>query len=99
MASLVTYSLRNLLARRLTTTLTAGGMALVVFVFAAVLMLVEGLSSTLVQTGSPGNALVFRKGAKNEIDSILERGMVPLVETLPQIARAADGSPLAVRPG
>jgi len=45
------YSLRNLWTRRLTTALTAGGMALVVFVFAAVLMLDEGLRKTLVETG------------------------------------------------
>lgn len=97
MASLVTYSLRNLLARRLTTALTAGGMALVVFVFASVLMLAEGLRATLVQTGSAANALVFRKGSKSEIESIIERGIAPLVETRPQIARAADGTPLAAR--
>ena len=39
----LTYIARNLLARRLTTVLTAGGMALVVFVFATVLMLAAGL--------------------------------------------------------
>lgn len=97
MASLVTYSLRNLLARRLTTALTAGGMALVVFVFASVLMLAEGLRATLVQTGSSANALVFRKGSKSEIESVIERTVAPLVETRPQIARAADGTPLAAR--
>jgi len=97
MASLVTYSLRNLLARRLTTALTAGGMALVVFVFAAVLMLAEGLRATLVQTGSADNAMVIRKGSKSEIESVIERGTAPLVETRPQIARAADGTPLAAR--
>ncbi|NMC75658.1 MAG: ABC transporter permease, partial [Geobacteraceae bacterium] len=42
------YSLRNLWTRRLTTVLTAGGMSLVVFVFAAILMLAEGLRKTLV---------------------------------------------------
>ena len=41
----ISYSYRNLLARRLTTFLTAAGMALVVFVFAAVLMLSEGLAA------------------------------------------------------
>jgi ABC-type lipoprotein release transport system permease subunit len=46
------YSFSNLRARSLTTALTAGGMALVVFVFAAVLMLEEGLRRTLVETGS-----------------------------------------------
>ncbi|MFZ9409851.1 MAG: ABC transporter permease, partial [Burkholderiaceae bacterium] len=37
------YSLRNLWVRRVTTVLTAGGMALVVFVFATSLMLDAGL--------------------------------------------------------
>lgn len=46
------YIYRNLWARRLTTALTAGGMALVVYVFATVLMLEEGLRETLVDTGS-----------------------------------------------
>ena len=36
----LTYIARNLGARQLTTVLTAGGMALVVYVFATVLMLV-----------------------------------------------------------
>ena len=44
------YILRNLWVRKLTTLLTAGGMALVVFVFAAVLMLSEGLKPTLVSS-------------------------------------------------
>ena len=51
MAVPLSYSWRNLVTRRLTTTLTAGGMALVVFVFTATLMLAEGLRQTLVSTG------------------------------------------------
>ena len=44
----VSYSFRNLWTRRLTTIFTASGMALVVFVFASILMLSEGLKKTLV---------------------------------------------------
>ena len=47
----LSYIARNLLARKLTTVLTAGGMALVVYVFATVLMLAAGLEQTLVATG------------------------------------------------
>jgi putative ABC transport system permease protein len=42
------YIFKNIAARKVTTLLTAGGMALVVFVFAAVLMLDAGLKKTLV---------------------------------------------------
>ncbi len=97
MASLFSYSLRNMLARRLTTALTVGGMALVVFVFAAMLMLSEGLRTTLVLTGSPDNAVLLRQGAKSEMESAVDRDQAPLAESLPQVARAADGGPLAAR--
>src|SRR6266480_4948190 len=61
------YIWRSLWARRLTTTLTLGGVALVVFVFAGVLMLARGLEATLVDTGSPQNAIVLRRSAGSEL--------------------------------
>ena len=64
MAIPLSYIARNLAARRLTTILTAGGMALVVYVFATVLMLAAGLERTLVATGSDDNVVVIRKGAR-----------------------------------
>ena len=88
------YSLRNLWARRLTTALTAGGMALVVFVFAAVLMLDQGLKETLVDTGQPDNVVVIRKGAETEVQSVVERSQAALIESLPELARGAGGVPL-----
>ncbi|WP_374243189.1 ABC transporter permease [Zoogloea sp.] len=90
----LSYSLRNLWARRLTTALTAGGMALVVFVFAAVLMLDQGLKETLVETGQPDNAVVIRKGAETEVQSAIERNQAALIESLPWIARGGGGVPL-----
>jgi ABC-type lipoprotein release transport system permease subunit len=89
------YIARNLWVRRLTTALTAGGMALVVFVFAAVLMLDAGLKATLVATGSDANVLFIRKGSETEIQSGIARDQAALIETLPQIARDAEGRALA----
>jgi len=87
------YIARNLWVRRLTTVLTAGGMALVVFVFAAVLMLDAGLKATLVATGSDDNVLFIRKGAETEVQSGVARDQAALIESLPQIARDASGRP------
>jgi ABC-type lipoprotein release transport system permease subunit len=87
------YIARNLWARRLTTVLTAGGMALVVFVFAAVLMLEAGLRQTLVATGSADNVLAIRKGSSTEVQSGVAREQAALLESLPQIARDAAGRP------
>ncbi|MCU0577320.1 MAG: ABC transporter permease [Desulfobacterota bacterium] len=97
MAVPFSYSLRNLWTRRLTTFLTASGMALVVFVFAAILMLAEGLQKTLVQTGSPDNAVVLRKGSTSEVDSGIDRGQAAVVETLDAIAVDAGGGPFMAK--
>lgn len=97
MKLLLAYSLRNLLARRLTTALTAGGMALVVFAFTAILMLAEGLQRTLVDSGSPDNAVVIRRSSASEVQSMVARAEAAVVETQPEIASGADGRPLAAR--
>ena len=88
------YIARNLWVRRVTTALTAGGMALVVYVFATVLMMSEGIRSTLVATGQPDNVMVLRKGAGAEINSAVERGQAAILSTLPGIATDALGRPL-----
>ena len=88
------YILRNLWTRRLTTALTAGGMALVVFVFAAVLMLDAGLRKTLVATGSADNVILLRQGVQTEIQSGVSREQAALVETNPAVARDQRGEPM-----
>ncbi len=90
----VSYSFRNLFTRRLTTTLTASGMALVVFVFAAILMLAEGIRKTLVNTGSYDNAIVVRRASASEVQSGIDRHQASIVETQPEIAIGRDGRQL-----
>ena len=85
------YIARNLYARKLTTVLTAAGMALVVFVFTTVLMLSAGLRETLVATGQPDNVLVIRRGSQTEIQSGIDRASAAIVETLPQVAAGGGG--------
>ena len=85
------YTAKNLSARKLTTALTAAGMALVVFVFATVLMLQEGLKKTLVDTGSPDNVVVTRRSAGTEVQSGIDRAQAAVVESQPEIAYGADG--------
>lgn len=91
------YSLRNLWTRRVTTLLTISGMALVVYVFAAVLMLSEGLKKTLQDTGSFDNAIVVRRSADAEVASIIQRREAAIVETQPEIAMGPHGEPLVSR--
>ena len=88
------YVARNLWTRRLTTLLTAGGLALVVFVFATVMMMDAGLKRTLVTTGERDNVVVIRKGAETEIQSGITRMQASIIETHPAIATGHDSQPL-----
>jgi len=72
-------------------------MALVVFVFAAVLMLAEGLQKTLVETGSYDNVVVIRKASESEVQSGVERLQASIIETQPEIAIGVSGQPLLAK--
>ncbi len=91
------YVARNLAARKLTTVLTAGGMALVVFVFTAVLMLSAGLEKTMVATGRDDNVIAIRRASQTEVQSSVDRGSAGIIESQPGIASAVDGTLLASR--
>jgi ABC-type lipoprotein release transport system permease subunit len=89
------YSFRNLWTRRLTTSLTVLGVALVVFVFAATLMLSNGLREAMVSTGEDENVIVVRKAALSEGQSFVTREQVNIVKTQPEVVSMGDGAPLA----
>jgi ABC-type antimicrobial peptide transport system permease subunit len=67
---------------------------MVVFVFAAVLMMAYGIQKTLIATGSPENVIIARKSANGEISSIVLRDDYNTVLTLPNIAKSAEGKQL-----
>jgi putative ABC transport system permease protein len=87
------YTWRSLWTRRLTTILTVGGITLVAFVFAAVLMLAHGLEETLIETGSDDNAVVLRKSAATELVSQISRDAANIIKTHPEVAVLPDGKP------
>src|ERR1044072_8215817 len=64
-------------------------MALVVVVFAAVLMLDGGLRQAMVSTGQPDNILVTRRSAGSEVQSGVERPQAAPVESQPEIVAAS----------
>ncbi len=90
----LSYNLKNLWTRRLTTILTVGGMALVVFVFSAMLMLAEGLKKTLVETGTPDNVVLIRKGSDAEVQSGVERLQASKLETQSEVSIGTTGRPM-----
>ena len=72
----LTYNLRSVRQRPVSTALTALGIALVVAVFIGMLALANGFAAALTRTGSDRNVLVLRKGADSEMSSGLDRDAV-----------------------
>lgn len=97
MAIPIAYNFRNLRTRRLTAILTVSGMALVVFVFASILMLAAGLQKTLVETGSYDNVVIVRKGSNSEVVSGVGRVQASIIETLPEIVIGPKGKKLVAK--
>lgn len=85
------YTIRNLINHKVTSTLTILGVTLVVFVFAAVLMLAHGLFKTLVATGADDNAVVIRKASQTEVTSIISGEQADIISSFPEIKTGADG--------
>ncbi len=84
------YAIENLRIRRMTAGATVAGISLVVFVFAAVLMMAHGVDKTLGQTGSKENVIVTRKGSNNEISSIIMGETQGVIRALPHIKQNAS---------
>jgi putative ABC transport system permease protein len=91
----ISYNIRNLIARRTTTIMTALGIALTVAVLLSVFALVEGLRSSLVSTGDPLNLLVTRKGSTAELNSSMTPEQFQVVKVKPGIAKLPNGEPMA----
>ncbi|HRK58492.1 MAG TPA: ABC transporter permease, partial [Candidatus Kapabacteria bacterium] len=85
------YIWKNFIARKLTTGITVFGIALVVFVFAAVLMMADGVKKTLAGTGSENNVVITRKSSTGEITSIIDRAVAELISTMSFVKKDIDG--------
>lgn len=88
------YTVNSLKRRKLTTSITIAGVALVAFVFAAVLMMAYGIEKTLKSTGSPDNIKIVRKSATGEISSLIDGESQSIISTSPLISKSTAGKPL-----
>lgn len=85
------YTIKNFTSRKLTTFITIFGVALVVFVFTAVLMMAYGIQKTLQATGQPDNVIVTRKAATGEITSLVDGETQDIIGSLSHIAVDNNG--------
>ncbi len=93
MAIPLKYNFRNLVARKVSTGMTAFVIGLVVAVFLCVLALVQGVTRTLSVTASTRNILTMRVGSQAEMQSVITRDQADQIQALAGIERSAAGRP------
>ncbi|MCK6484653.1 MAG: ABC transporter permease [Phycisphaerae bacterium] len=91
MALPLRYNWRNIFARRFSTVLTFGVVAVVVAVLVILLSFSEGIRISLTATGSPRNIVVIKPGATAESTSILFNDELALLEQTPGLHRDMSG--------
>jgi putative ABC transport system permease protein len=95
MALPINYNIRNLIARKTTTLLTALGIALPVAILLVVLALVAGLQTAFQASGSPQHVLVLRQGTNAELNSSVSRQQYQDIKFKRGIAPLNNGEPAA----
>ena len=95
MAIPISYNLRNITQRPLSTLATVLGIALVVAILVGAFALASGFQAAMVETGSPDNLLLLRTGADSEISSGIGLEAANILRALPDVQIGPDGHPLA----
>ena len=90
----LSYNLRSLWQRKVSSFSTAAAIALVVGIFVVVLSLAQGLSLAFVSSGRPDQAIVLRPNARFELNSSIERDKMRILKVHPLLKREGD-QPLA----
>jgi putative ABC transport system permease protein len=91
MAIPLKYNLRNLVARKASTGMTAFVIGLVVAVFLCVLALVQGVTRTLSVNASTRNVIAMRVGSQAEMQSVITRDQADQMQAMPGPERTAKG--------
>ena len=94
MAIPISYNIRNVFQRPVSTLTTALGVGLTVSIFIGALALASGFQAALIKSGSNNNAMALRKGADSEISSGITRDQASILRALPDVAFGRDGRPL-----
>jgi len=90
----LSYNLRSLWQRKVSSLATASAIALVVGIFVVVLSLAQGLSKAFISSGRPDQALVLRPNARFELNSSIERDRMRILKVHPLVKRDGE-TPMA----
>lgn len=87
----ISYNVRSLFVRKVTTIATAFGVGLVVFVLGATLMLSKGIERALSTSGKAENVIVLRDGSDSELSSGIQNDSLALLRERPEVAKLDGG--------
>jgi ABC-type antimicrobial peptide transport system permease subunit len=91
----ISYNIRNLAVRKMTTLMTAIGIALSVAVLVASLALVNGLRQVFRNTANPLQLIVLRKGGTSELGSAISTQAFEILRAKSGIVTDSAGRPMA----
>jgi ABC-type antimicrobial peptide transport system permease subunit len=86
----LSYNLRSLWQRKVSSFSTAAAIALVVGIFVVVLSLAQGLSLAFVSSGRADQAIVLRPNARFELNSSIERDKMRILKVHPLLKRDGE---------
>jgi len=92
----INYNLRSLAVRRTTTAAAVLGIALVVAVLGAALMMSDGIEKTLAVAGRSDDAIVLRSGANTEMASGIDTAAANVILAKKEVKQDASGKPMGV---
>lgn len=90
--TVVWINLKTVSQRSWTTLAMMGSIALVVVVLLAFLAMANGFRQTLVAAGADDVAIILRGGSQSEVNSVISREQVKLIEEAPGVLRV-NGTP------
>jgi len=93
-AAVTRINVKSIPQRFWTSLSTVVAVALVVVVLLSFLAMANGFQRTLRSAGAENIAIILRGGSQSEINSVITREQIRLIEDGPGVARAADGKPL-----
>lgn len=95
MAIPLTYSARNILARKRQVAVTVTGVALSVMVYVVISATAAGIERVAVASGEADNVVILARGAASDDASRIPKASVPVLRYLPEVARTPGGDSLA----
>jgi putative ABC transport system permease protein len=87
----LSYTLRNITVRWITTLLTVLAFVIVIGLMVVMLAFTTGMKRMTEDTGQPANVIVLSEGADDEVFSAVDAGVAADLERLPLVISAADG--------